>query len=166
MVLVWVADDNCGFETDAVRNESDVVSRTVKVRGRRVTKKINRPGIVKCYNEYMGGADLFDQMTAVNKSKKKKSWYLHIFLKIALLSIYNTYILDGRKCQHTPGGRRKRDLLSFKKDLYVQLVGNFPQQDKSTASNKRTKSADTVVLARLTNAGAHLPFKGERKNHL
>ena len=59
----------------------------------------------------MGGVDLSDQMTAVNKSKKQKRWYLRIFLKIVLLSIYNAYILEGHKCQHIPGGRRKRDLI-------------------------------------------------------
>lgn len=112
----------------------------------------------------MGGVDLSDQMTAVNKSRKQKRWYLHIFLKIVLLSIYNTYILEGHKRQHIPGGRRKRDLLSFKDDLCVQLVGNFPQQNKATASNKRRRNEDTPVPARLTKNGTHFPFKGEGKN--
>ena len=78
------------------------------------------------------------------------------FPKIVLLSIYNAYILERHKRQHTPGGRRKRDLLSFKEDLCVQMVGNFPQQHKSTA--------DTQVPRRLTYFGAHFPFKGEGKN--
>ena len=161
----WVEDDNSGAESEEVRNESDVVCRRVKQRGRWVTKKIYRPGIVKSYNNFMGGVDLSDQMTAVNKSKKQKRWYLRIFLKMVLLSIYNAYILEGFKCPETPRGRRKRDLLSFKEDLCVQLVGNFPQQHKSTASNKRKRSADTPVPERLSNVGIHFPFKGEGKNH-
>ena len=123
------------------------------------------PGIVKSYNNFMGGVDLSDQMTAVNKSKKQKRWYLRIFLKMVLLSIYNAYILEGFKRPQTPRGRRKRDLLSFKEDLCVQLVGNFPQQHKSTASNNRKRSADTPVPERLSNVGIHFPFKGEGKNH-
>lgn len=161
----WVEDDNSGAESEEVRNESDVVCRRVKQRGRWVTKKIYRPGIVKSYNNFMGGVDLSDQMTAVNKSKKQKRWYLRIFLKMVLLSIYNAYILEGFKRPETPRGRRKRDLLSFKEDLCVQLVGNFPQQHKSTASNKRKRSADTPVPERLSNVGIHFPFKGEGKNH-
>lgn len=63
----------------------------------------------------MGGVDLSDQMTAVNKSKKQKRRDLCIFLKIiVLLSTYNPYILEGHKRQHIPGGRRRTDLLSFK----------------------------------------------------
>lgn len=165
VIPAWVADDDSGSDTDAVRNDSDVVSRRVKERGRWVTKNIYRPEIVKCYNQYMGGVDLSDQMTAVNKSKKQKRWYLRIFLKIVLLSIYNAYILEGHKRQHIPGGRRRRDLLTFKEDLCVQLVGNFPQQSKSTASNKRRRSADTPLPARLTNVGSHFPFKGQGRDH-
>ena len=69
VIPAWVADDDSGSDTDAVRNESDVVSRRVKVQGHWVSKKIYRPGIVKCYNQYMGGVDLSDQMTAINKSR-------------------------------------------------------------------------------------------------
>lgn len=43
----------------------------------------------------MGGVDICDQMTILNKSKKQKRWYLRIFLKIVLLSIHNSYILEG-----------------------------------------------------------------------
>lgn len=67
MVPDWVDDDNSGAESDEVRNESDVVCGRVKLRGRWVTKKIYRPGIVKSYNNFMAGEDLSDQMTAVNK---------------------------------------------------------------------------------------------------
>ena len=143
MVPDWVDDDNSGAESDEVRNESDVVCGRVKLQGRWVTKKIYRPGIVKSYNNFMGGEDLSDQMTAVNKSKKQKRWYLRIFLNMVLLSIYNAYILEEFKRPQTPRRRRKRDLLSFKEDLCVQLVGNFPQQHKSTASNKRKECRHT-----------------------
>jgi len=72
VIPAGVADDDSGSHTDAVRNESDVVSRRVKGLGRWVTKKIYRLEIVQCYNQYMGGVDLSDQMIAVNESKKKE----------------------------------------------------------------------------------------------
>ena len=91
-----------------------------------VTKKIYRPGIVKSYNNFMGGEDLSDQMTAVNKSKKQKRWYLRIFLNMVLLSIYNAYILEEFKRPQTPRRRRKRDLLSFKEDLLCAVGWQLP----------------------------------------
>ena len=58
-----------------------------------------------------------------------------------------------------------KEISSFKEDLCVQLVGNFPQQNKATA-NKGRRNADTPVPACLTKDGSHFPFKGEGKNHL
>ena len=113
----------------------------------------------------MGAVDLCDQMTTLNKSKKQKRWYLPVFLKMVLLSIYNAYILEGYKRQHNGAGSRKRDLLSFKEDLCIQLSAPFTQEKKSTASNKRKRSADVADLTRFTNMGAHFPFKGEGKDH-
>ena len=165
VVPAWVRLDDPGPESDDEQDQSDLVSRREKVRGSWVTKKIYRPPIVKSYNDYMGGVDLCDQMTALNKSKKQKRWHLRIFLKMVLLSIYNAYILEGYERQHTGEGSRKRDLLSFKEDLCIQLSAPFAQQRKSAASNKRKRSADVPDLTRLTNVGAHFPFKGEGKNH-
>ena len=65
----WVEDDNSGAKSHEVRHESDVVCRRVKLRGCWVTKKIYRPGIVKSYNNSMGGVDLSDQMTAVRNRR-------------------------------------------------------------------------------------------------
>ena len=112
----------------------------------------------------MGGVDICDQMTRLNKCKKQKRWYLCVFLKIVMLSIYNAYILEGYKCQHSVKGRRKRDLLSFKQDLCIQLVEDYPRTRKSAATNKRRRS-EMVEPERLKNVGAHFPFKGEGKNH-
>lgn len=50
VILVWVVDDDFGFDIDVVRNDSDVVFRRVKERGRWVIKNIYRLEIVKCYN--------------------------------------------------------------------------------------------------------------------
>lgn len=165
VVPAWVENDDSGTDADDERDTADVVCRRVKVRGNWVSKKIYRPQIVKSYNEFMGGVDLCDQMTAVNKSKKQKRWYLRVFIKMVLLCIYNAYIVEGHKRNHNAAGRRKRDLLSFKEDLCLQLVGNFSQERIAEASNKRKRSVDTPEPARLVNVGAHFPFKGEGRNH-
>jgi hypothetical protein len=159
-VPAWVEDE----EADDERDSDDLVRRRVKVRGQWVSKKIYRPQIVKSYNEFMGGVDICDQMTAVNKSKKQRRWYLRVFIKILLLSIYNAYVLEGHKRQHFAAGRRKRDLLSFKEDICKQLIGNYPQSRKSAATNKSRRNVEGEP-ERLRNVGMHLPFKGEGKNH-
>lgn len=164
MVPAWVEDNDSGTEADDERDKNDAVHRREKVRGDWITKTIYRPQIVQSYNQFMGGVDLCDQMTAVNKSKKQKRWYLRVFIKVMLLCIYNAYILEAYKHQHNRAGRRKRDLLSFKEDLCLQLVGNFPQDRKKEASNKR-RSVDAPVPARLMNVGTHFPVRGEGTNH-
>ena len=83
---------------------------------------------------------------------------------MVFLSIYNAYILEGYKRQHNGEGSRKRDL-SCKEVLCIQLSAPFTQVRKSTASNKRKRSADVPDLTRFTNMGAHFPFTGEGKDH-
>ena len=132
--------------------------------GRWVTKKIYRPDIVKDYNTYMGGVDLCDQMTSLHKAKKQKHWYLRVFLKIVMISIYNAYILEGHVIPHLPRGRCKRDLLSFQEELCIQLVGNFPQTHSSLSASKRRRSGEEIP-GPLHEVGEHFPVKGEGTNH-
>jgi len=60
------SDPHAGHEEDPT-----IVRRRVRVRGQWQNQKIYRPLIVADYNRYMGGVDLCDQMTAVNKNKKQ-----------------------------------------------------------------------------------------------
>lgn len=115
-----------------------MVIRTVKVRGQWQTLKIYQPKLVQDYNKFMGGVDLCDQMTAVNKSKKQRHWHTRVFVKLLMLAAYNGYILEGYKVQHAAPSRRKRDLLQFKQDLCIQLVGNYPATHKASAASKRS----------------------------
>ena len=165
-VPVWVGlDSSEDSGSDGERAQSqEVVQRREKVNGRWVTKKIYRPEIVKDYNTYMGGVDLCDQMTSLNKAKKQKRWYLRVFLKIVMISIYNAYILEGHIIPHLPRGRRKRDLLSFQEELCIQLVGNFPQTHSSLSASKRRRSGEEIP-GRLHEVGEHFPVKGEGTNH-
>ena len=113
------------------------------------SQKIYRPPIVADYNKYMGGVDLCDQMTAVNKSKKQQRWYLRVFIKFLLLAIYNAYILEGYKIPHNVRGKRKRDLLKFKQDLCVQLVGITPTRAKAAKRQRQNLPPED----RLENVG-------------
>ena len=96
----WVGQYDSASDSDGEDGE-DVVHRRVKVRGQWVSKKAYRPRIV------MGGVDLCDQMTGLDKSKKQKCWYLWVFLKMLLLSIYNANILTPESIQGSPELQRK-----------------------------------------------------------
>lgn len=149
-------------DPDAPEEEDPtIVRRRVRVRGQWQSQKIYRPPIVADYNRYMGGVDLCDQMTRVNKSKKQQRWYMRVFIKFLLLAIYNAYILEGYEIPHNGRGKRKRDLLKFKQDLCVQLVGTTPTRNKAAKRQRQNMPPED----RLENVGSHLPLKGVGNDH-
>ena len=155
----WVEDPVT--DDDSGERPPDVVLRRVRENGVWRSKRFYQPEIVKDYNSFMGGVDLCDQMTRVNKSKKQVRWYLRVFLKLLMLSIHNSYVLESFKIDHTQRGHRKRDLLSFKQDLVNQLVGNFPLRHRQC--KRRKQISDNP--ARMQNVGLHLPYKGAGADH-
>ena len=117
-----------------------MINRRAKVRGQWQTLKIYKPKIVEDYNKLIG-VYLCDQMMAVNKSKKQCQWYLGVFIKLILIAIHKAYILEGFKVQHVLQCRRKRDLLEFKEELCLQLVGTYPITHKQSAASKRQRNS-------------------------
>ena len=108
------------------RPNPDVVKRRVKFWEQWETQKIYRPQIVSDYNNFMGEVDLCDQMTNMNKSKKQIRWYMRVFEKFLLIACFDVYIMEGQVIDHNGRRKRKRNLLQFKQDLCIQLVGNTP----------------------------------------
>ena len=82
---------------------------------------------------------------------------MRILIKFLLLAIHNAYILEGYKIPHNGTDKRKRDLLKFKQDLCVQLVGTTPRAKR--------KRQNMPPEDRLENVGSHLPLKGEGNDH-
>ncbi|PFX33168.1 hypothetical protein AWC38_SpisGene1986 [Stylophora pistillata] len=142
-------------DPDAPEEEDPTIIRRVRVRGQWRGQKIYRPPIVADYNRYMSGVDLCDQMTAVNKGKKQQRWYMRVFIKFLLLAIYNAYIFEGYEIPHNGKGKRKRDLLKFKQDLYVQLVGTTPTRNKAAKRQRQNMPPKD----RLENVGSHFPLE-------
>ena len=164
-VPVWVgldSSEDSGREGESAQS-GEVVQRREKVNDRWVTKKIYQPEIVKGYNTYMGGVDLCDQMTSLNKAKKQTLVSSSIFE-----DCYDCHlqyiILEGHVVPHLPRGRCKRDLLSFQEELCIQLVGNFPQTHSNLSASKRRRSGEEIPR-RLHEVGEHFPVKGEGRNH-
>lgn len=111
----------------------------------------------------MGGVDLCDQMTIVDKSKKQQRWYLTLVPQVVMLAIHNSYILEGFQIDHTVAGRRKRDILQYKQELYIQLVGNYPQTCLQASADAKRRRSGEACPEQLLNVGLHLPIRGGDK---
>ena len=82
-----------------------------------------------------------------------------------MLSIHNSYILEGFQIAHTVAKRRKRDLLQYKQELCIQLVGNYPQTCLQASADVKRRRSGEACPERLLNVGLHLPIRGEGTNH-
>lgn len=71
-----------------------IVNRRVRQGGQWRQVRIRCPLLVKDYHKFMGGVDLHDQMTCVNKSKRQMRWYMRMFIKLILTCIYNAFVIE------------------------------------------------------------------------
>lgn len=116
------------------------------------------PSIVE-YNANMGGVDLNDRMTAIQRSHKTYHWYLRLVRKGLFWAAYNAYLLEGH-FRDRPAGGRKRDFRSFILDLIHQMIGNF-------TSRRHEHQSPPRPLPRLVPAQhQHFPEVGEGKDHV
>ena len=134
-VPVWVgldSSEDSGSEGERAQSQ-EVVQRREKVNGRWVTKKIYRPEIVKDYNTYMGGVDLCDQMTSLNKAKKQKRWYLRVFVFEDCYDCHLQCIHLGGSCYSTYSQRKaqKRSLEVSRRTVYTASWELSPDTQQS-----------------------------------
>ena len=64
--------------------------------------QVNATPSVKEYNAFMGGVDLNDKMTRLDKSRKAYKWYSRIDRKCFMWALYNSYILYKQSITTTP----------------------------------------------------------------
>ena len=89
-----------------------IVNRRVRQGGQWRQVRIRCPLLVKDYNKFMGGIDLHDQMTCVNKSKRQMRWYMRMFIKLILTCIYNAFVIERHYQLHQIQGHREMFLVS------------------------------------------------------
>ena len=77
------------------------------------------------YAQYMGGVDRLDQMSRVNKERKRAWGGTGKYNSNWEVSIYNAYVLEGCVTGHQRPNKRKWDLMSFKLELAYSLIGDF-----------------------------------------
>ena len=119
--------------------------------------------VVVDYNAHMNAVDKLDQNTILDKRRKQYKWYMRLVLKVFEWCIYNAFILEQSDRQargETGAGRRKRDMLSFRQELGMALVADFPAQAK-----KRKMSAVASNEERFSAEIDHTPVVGEGKDH-
>ena len=147
---------------DDEEGDDATVTRRVKERAQWRQVTISCPHLIKDYNKFMGGVDLHDQMTSVNKSKKQIRWYMRMFAKLLQICVFNAYVIEFHYQAHQGHGHRKRDLLSFKQELCIQLIGDFPTTHEN--SHKRRRSLNEYP-ERMDGVGEHIVCRGDCNDH-
>jgi len=165
IALVW-KDSKPVYFLSTIHNSAPglPVSRNIKKNGRYEKTMIQCPQLVQDYNEKMLGVDRCDQQSILKKDKKQKRFYVRIFLSIMMKAINNAYIMEGHVNPHTIQGKRRRDMLSFREELALQLIGNVRVSDNGRRGRKRRSNVEEEE-SRLKDVGIHLPQKGEGKDH-
>ena len=78
------------------------------------------------------------------------------------MCVYNAFVIEGHYQPHQIPGHRKRDLLSFKDELCIQLIGDFPTTHAN--SNKRRRSSNDYPQ-RMFGVGEHIVCRGTGNDH-
>ena len=158
---VGVSDNMNGEDDEDNIGDGGIVNRRVRQGGQWRQIRIRCPQLVKDYNKFMG-VDLHDQMTCVSKSKRQMRWYMRMFIKLILMCVYNAFVIEGHYQPHQIPGHRKRDLLSFKDELCIQLIGDFPKTHAN--SNERRQSSNDYPKRRF-GVGEHIVCRGTGNDH-
>ena len=125
LAVTWQDQKPISFMS-SIHQPSDEPANVRRHTKQGVALQISAPTCVVDYNEKMGGVDLNDRMTKLDKSRKTYHWYNRLSRKAMLWCAYNAFILEGHFRPHTIRGKRKRDFRSFLVELIHELIGNFP----------------------------------------
>lgn len=109
------------------------------------------PQVVTDYNKFMGGTDLNDQMTRLQKSRRHYKWPRRLFLKSMMWALYNSYILYREVTSQSTTFSQYVDTLCH------DLIGTH----RSTHVHKPLRGAPIPVERRLQEVGLHMPEKRE-----
>ncbi len=91
---------------------------------------VNAPSVVHQYNINMNGVDHADQMrTEYPTFRKSRKWWCYVFWFLVDIGICNAFVLMKESPNHQQQSRRgndkRRSLVSFRKNLAKQLIGQY-----------------------------------------
>ena len=104
------------------------------------------PMAVEAYNKNMGGTDLNDQMTKLQKARRHYRWPRRLIIKFFLWSAYNAYVLMGHFKPHTTHGKAPFTFHMFIECLCESLVSNADRQATTTPIRRPTANRDEFRL--------------------
>ena len=150
-------------------SETTFVKRTNK-EGRK--EDVQCPKSISEYNKYMGGVDLFDQLSSCYSiSWKSKRWWVKIFYYLMDSVVVNSFILYKTTLKLASNEAKPMSHLMFRSLLADQLIDNFSNKQKQVRKSKgiivtkATKKTGRIYKQHMTitNVGEHLPEKGTIK---
>ena len=110
------------------------------------------------YNKNMGGVDVNDKMTRLDKSRRTYRWYLRLERKCLFWALFNGFILQKSNTT-IEEGKRKPDFRGFCYDVAHALVGPFSSRKRKVAVGNPCKPL------RITDTD-HMPIKSDGTDHL
>ncbi len=126
----WVDSKPCHFLSTFPPEYSSVPRNSKNKKGKFERLVLQRPTIVKAYNEGMGGTDLFDQYGSYyNTSLRCDKWHLRIFTHFLQAACINSYILYISKY------KINMSYLEFLDSLIDQLASSEPYLEDSDSEN-------------------------------
>ena len=116
--------------------------------------EVDRPNIVKVYNNLMGGVDLSDMIMSLYRiSIRSKRWYLRFLYYLIDLSIANGWLLHRRHLTQM-GVKKYTTLFDFRTEVADSLIKVGKSADLT--SRKRGRP----LLEDVEQAQAQLPYPG------
>lgn len=95
--------------------------------------QIEKPNVVKDYNDYMGGVDKCDQLLGTYKcSRKSKKWYIKVYWHIFDALLTNAHIVYKLKHPNT-----RMDLKTFRETLVEQIVAKYKPKIRQNTSESQ-----------------------------
>ncbi len=136
-------------------DQANAVTNVTRRRRDGTQHLVAAPTVVENYNNNMNGVDHADQLrTEYPTFRKSRKWWCYIFWFLVDVSICNAFIVMRESPNHTQQSRRgnnkPRTLLSFKKNLAKQLIGQY------RCARKRS-----VISVRDEDGINHWPVKGK-----
>ncbi|KAK6180216.1 hypothetical protein SNE40_012408 [Patella caerulea] len=84
--------------------------------------EVDRPFIVKEYNNYMGGIDLIDAYVSRYKyHMRSRRWYLYLFWQTVILAVVNSWMLYRRACESV-GDKNIKSQRKFQAEIAASLI--------------------------------------------
>ncbi|XP_049792370.1 piggyBac transposable element-derived protein 4-like [Schistocerca nitens] len=146
----WQDTKEVMLVTNCHSNDVCTVNRKAKDGSKLV---VDCPVALKSFNDYMGGVDLAEQMSALyDLARKSDKWWKKAFYKLLLTSVVNAWILQN-EIQH-----KTVPLKHFLVNLAEQMIA---KGQKTAKVQEKSSTGRPSKRARvMQNVGLHLPEEG------